>query len=125
MGQYAKAILAVVVAALGAIVVALGTGNTDFGDISAKSWLIAAVTVLGSGGMVYFTENGPAAPAIKAVGAFLTAGFGSLVIALDDDHLTRAEELTALAAAIVATGLVYQVSNKGAKTFTRADAISA
>ena len=108
--MYPKAVAAVIVAALGALVVALGTGNTDFGDIDAQTWLIAAGTVLGSGGMVWFTQNGPAAPAIKAVVAFLSAGIGSLVIALDDDVLTRAEQLTALAAAIVATGFVYQLS---------------
>lgn len=111
MGAYAKALAAIVVSALGALVVALGTGATDFGDISTQQWLIAAVTVLGSGGLVWLTENGPAAPAIKAVMAFLSAGIGSLVIALDDDVLTRAEQLTALAAAIVATGFVYQLKN--------------
>lgn len=108
--MYPKALAAVVVAALGALAVALGTGNTDFGDISGKSWLIAAIAVLGSGGMVWFTENGPAAPAVKAIVGFLTAGFGSLVIALDDDVLTRAEQVTALAAAVVATGFVYQLA---------------
>lgn len=106
--MFPKAILAVAISALGAIVVALGTGATDFGDISGKTWLVAAIAVLGSGGMVWLTQNGPAAPAIKAVVGFLTAGFGSLVIALDDDKLTRAEQVSALAAAVVATGLVYQ-----------------
>ena len=108
---YIKAIAAIVVSALGALAVALGTGNTDFGDIDGKSWLIAALAVLGSGGVVWLTENGPAAPAIKAVMAFLSAGIGSLVLALDDDVLTRAEQVTALAAAVLATGIVYQVSN--------------
>jgi hypothetical protein len=110
---YLKAIAAVVVSALGAAAVALGTGDTDFGDISTKSWLVAVLAVLGSGGIVWLTENGPAAPAIKAVMAFLSAGIGSLVLALDDDVLTRAEQLTALAAAIVASGIVYQVTNSG------------
>lgn len=114
MGTYVKALLAVVVSALGAAAVALGTGATDFDDISTKSWLVAALAVLGSGGMVWLTENGPAAPAIKAIMAFLTAGIGSIVIALDDDVLTRAEQVTALAAAIVATGFVYQATNENA-----------
>lgn len=113
MNGYVKALAAIVVSALGAIVVALGTGATDIGDISTKSWLVTALAVLGSGGMVWLTENGPGAPAIKAVMAFLSAGIGSLVLALDDDVLTRAEQLTALAAAIVATGIVYQVTNDG------------
>ena len=109
---YIKALAAVVVAALGALVVALGTGATDFGDISTKNWLIALLAVLGSGGMVWLTENGPAAPAIKAIMAFASAGIGSLVLALDDDALTRAEQLTALAAAVVASGFVYQLEDK-------------
>jgi hypothetical protein len=110
--KYAKALIAVVVSAIGAVVVALGTGKTDLGDIDTKSWLIALLAVLGSGGMVWLTENGPAAPYIKSVMAFLSAGVGSLVLALDDDQLTRAEQLTALSAAIVATGFIYQVANK-------------
>lgn len=109
---YLKAFLAVVVSAAGAITVALGTGNTDFGDISTKSWLITLLAVLGSGGLVWYTENGPAAPIIKTVIAFLTAGIGSLVVALDDDVITKAEYLTAFSAAVLATGLVYQATNK-------------
>ena len=112
---YPKALAAIVVSAVGALVVALGTGATDFDDISTQQWLIAAGVVLGSGGMVWLTENGPAAPAIKAVVAFLSAGIASLVIGLDDDILTRAEQLTAFAAAVVATGFVYQLSGKSDK----------
>lgn len=111
MSAYVKAIAATVVAALAALAVALGTGQTDFGDIDTKSWLVAALAVLGSGGIVWLTENGPAAPAIKAVMAFLSAGIASLVLALDDDVLSRAEQLTAVAAAVVATGFVYQLKN--------------
>lgn len=111
---YLKALAAIVVSAVGALVVALGTGATDFGDISTQNWLIAAVVVLGSGGMVWLTENGPAAPAVKAIMALLTAGFGSAVIALDDGTFTRAEQLTALGAAVVATGFAYQLANKPA-----------
>src|SRR4249920_504414 len=97
---YIKALAAVVVSALGAVVVALGTGATDFGDISTQQWLIAAGAVLGSGGLVWLTENGPYAPTIKAIIAFLSAGISSLVLGLDDSHLTRAEQLTALSAAV-------------------------
>lgn len=113
LAPYAKAVAAIVVSALGALTVALGTGATDFEDIDGKSWLIAAVAVLGSGGFVWFTENvqGVAGGIIKAVIAFLTAGFGSLIVALDDDELTRAEQITALAAAVSAMGFVYQLRN--------------
>lgn len=115
LGTYIKAVLAVGVSTAGALVVALGTGNTDVSDLSTQSWLIALLTVLGSGGLVYFAENGPAAPAIKAVLAFLTAGVGSLVLALDDNAISQAEWLTAFSAAVVATGLVYQFKNDDPK----------
>lgn len=111
--KYLKAFLAVVVSVAGALVVALGTGDTDFGDIDTKTWLIALLAVLGSGGVVWYAQNGPAAPAIKAVLAFLSAGVGSLVLALDDNVITTAEWLTAFSAAVVATGLVYQATNEG------------
>lgn len=110
--NYLKAFLAVVVSAAGALAVALGTGNTDIGDLDTKSWLVAALAVIGSGGVVWLTENGPAAPAIKAVMAFLSAGLGALVLALDDNHINQAEWLTAFSAAVLATGLVYQATNK-------------
>jgi hypothetical protein len=109
---YLKALAAVVVSAVGALTVALGTGATDFGDISTQQWLIAVVAVLGSGGLVWLTENGPYAQTIKALMGFLTAGVSSLVLALDDSVLTRAEQLTAFGAAVVATGFVYQLANK-------------
>lgn len=111
---YLKALTAIVVSAVGALVVALGTGATDFGDISGQQWLIAAGAVLGSGGLVWLTENGPYAPAIKAIMAFLSAGISSLVLALDDGVLSRAEQLTAFGAAVVATGFVFQLANKPA-----------
>ena len=111
---YLKAFLAIVVSAAGALVVALGTGNTDVGDLDAKTWLIAALAVLGSGGVVWLTQNGPWHTYIKTVMAFLSAGIGSLVVALDDDRITQAEWLTAFSAAVVATGFVFQATNKEA-----------
>lgn len=111
---YAKALMSIIVSAVGALVVALGTGNTDFSNIDTKTWLMTAGTVLGSGGLVWFAQNVPgvAGGTIKATLAFLSAGIGSLVIAYDDNILTRAEQLTAFSAAVVALGLVYQVTNK-------------
>lgn len=112
MGKYAKSIGATVVAVIGALVVALGTGATDFADISTQNWLVAGGAVLGSSALVWWTENGPYAPTIKAIFGFLGGGIASLVVALDDDVLTRAEQLTALGAAIVASGVVFQLKNK-------------
>lgn len=112
--MYAKALLAVAVSAVGAIVTALGPGNNSVGDVSNKNWLIAAATVLGSGGLVWFAQNiaGVVGGAIKTAIAFLSAGVASLVVALNDSMITQAEYLTAFGAAVVATGLVYQVSNR-------------
>ena len=78
--------------------------------------LVAVGAVLGSGGVVWFVENGPAHAYIKTVVAFLSAGIASLVVALGDNVISQAEFLTAFGAAVVATGLVYQISNKPAAT---------
>jgi FtsH-binding integral membrane protein len=104
-----KAVITVVFAIAGALVTALATVSTgDIGDISVQTWLIAAATVLGSGALVWWTENSKYAPTIKTIMAFLTTGIASLVVALDDNIVSQAEALTALTAAIAATGLVYQ-----------------
>lgn len=109
-----KAVVAIVVSAAGALVVALGTGNNmGLGDLDTQHWLLAIGTVLGSGGVVWLTQNGPAHPYIKASVAFLSAGVASLVVALNDSHVTQAEMLVAFVAAVSATGLVYQARNSG------------
>jgi hypothetical protein len=116
-----KALIAVAVSAAGALVVALGTGTDQtIGQLDAKHWLLAAVAVLGSGGVVWFTENGPAHAYIKAVVAFLSAGIASLVTALNDGVITQAEWLVAFSAAVAATGLVYQLSNGTAPAAAKA-----
>jgi hypothetical protein len=110
---YLKAFLAIVASAAGALVTAVGTGATDFGDIDTQTWLVAAGTVLGSGGIVWLVQNVPgvAGGAIKAAVAFLSAGIASLVVALDDRLITQTEWLTAFSTAVVATGAVYQAKN--------------
>lgn len=110
--MYAKALLAVAVSAAGAIVTALGTSpEQSFSTLSTAQWLLAIGSVLGSGGVVWFVENGAAHQYIKTVVAFLSAGIASLVVALGDNVVSQAEWLTAFSAAVVATGLVYQVKN--------------
>lgn len=108
-----KAVIAVVVSAAGALVVALGPAGNTLGDLSTQSWLIAAGTILGSGGIVWFCENiqGIAGGVIKAAVAFLSAGVASLVVALNDGVITQSEWLIAFVAAVTATGLVYQAKN--------------
>jgi len=106
-----KAAIAIAVSAAGALVVALGTGNnSSIGHLDTTHWLLAIASVLGSGGVVYFCENGPDHPYIKTVVAFLSAGIASLVTALNDNHITQSEWLVAFIAAVTATGLVYQAT---------------
>lgn len=110
---YLKAFLAVVVSAAGALVTALGTSpQQTLSGLSTATWLVAIGSVLGSGGVVWFVENGPGHTYIKTVVAFLSAGIASLVVALNDGMISQAEWLTAFGAAVVATGLVYQATNK-------------
>lgn len=109
-GKYIKPILNTIVAVGAALVVALGTGNTDIGSIDTLSWLTALGTVIGSSALVWWTQNGPAAPAIKAILAFLGAGVPALVVALDgpDRVITQAEWITAFVAGVVALSAVFQ-----------------
>ena len=109
---YAKALIAIVISAAGALVVALGPGTgQSIGNLDATHWLLAIGSVLGSGGVVWFVENGPAHAYIKAVVAFLSAGIASLVTALNDGVITQSEWIVAFVAAVTATGFVFQVKN--------------
>lgn len=113
MSNYKKALLAIGVSAVGALVTALGTSpQQSLGSLDLTHWLLAIGTVLGSGGVVWWVENGPWHTYIKTVIAFLSAGIASLVVALNDNVITQAEWLTAFSAAVVATGLVFQAKNK-------------
>lgn len=110
-----KAFVAIIISAAGALVVALGAGTGQtIGSLDTTHWLLMAGSVLGSGGIVWFVENGPAHAYIKAVVAFLSAGIASLVTALNDDVITQSEWLVAFIAAVTATGFVFQVKNSGA-----------
>jgi hypothetical protein len=118
-----KALLAVLVSAAGALITALATTSSgNIGDIDLLHWLIALGTVVGSGALVWFAENieGVAGGIIKSALSFLSAGIASLIIALDDDVISQAEWLTAFIAAVLATGLVYQVPNAIPKTKAKA-----
>jgi hypothetical protein len=112
ISQSMKAIAAIVVSAAAALTTALSGFGSDagLGDLDLKTWLIAIVAILGSGGLTWWVENvhGTAAGIIKTITAFLTAGIASLVVALDDSVITQAEWLVAFSAAALATGLVYQ-----------------
>jgi hypothetical protein len=116
LGVNGKAIVTLVIAVVGALVTALGPGNESLADLSLQTWLVAAGTVLGSSGLVWFTQNGPWHPYIKTVVAFLSAGIPSLVAALDDGVVTQGELLTAFSVAVAATGLVFQTYGPAATT---------
>ena len=111
--QSMKALAAIVISTVGAIIVALSGFGSDasIADLDWETWLIAILTILGSGGIVWYVENvkGVAGTVIKAVVGFLTAGIASLVVAIDDGLITQAEWLVALSAAALATGFVYQL----------------
>lgn len=115
----AKALVTILVSAGGALVTALGPGANSISNLDGTHWLLAVGSVLGSGGVVWFCQNGPWHEYIKTVVAFLSAGIASLVVALNDNVITQAEWIIAFTAAVTATGLVFQVSNAPRST-TRA-----
>src|SRR5262245_45632975 len=111
--EYLKALLAVLVAVLAALVTALGPGDTDFSDLDTQTWLVALGSVLASGALVAFVENVPglAGGIIKAVVGASAAAVSSLIVGLDDHVLTRTEQVTALSAFVVGLSVVYQFAN--------------
>jgi hypothetical protein len=56
MGQYAKAIYATVVAALGALAAVL-VGDVGFADVSAGQWVTVVLAGLVAGGGVFGIRN--------------------------------------------------------------------
>lgn len=121
MSDKLKAVAALVMATLGALITALGVGDdASLADLDAKTWLVAIATIVGSGALVYVVENvlGIAGGVAKAVQALMTTGIASLVVALDDGHVTQAELLTAIVVAVTASGLVYQIPGPLASTRT-------
>jgi hypothetical protein len=116
---YAKAVVAIVVSALGALTVALGTGNNSkLSSLDTKHWLLAIAAVLASGGLTALVSNlpGVAAGIAKAIVAFLSAGVASLIVALNDSHISQAEWLVAISAAVVAGAAVYEKANRPVAT---------
>lgn len=112
-GPYTKPLVAIVVSAIGAIIAVLGTGDQNLGDLDTRAWIEIIIAILASGGITWFVENTPAGPAIKSIQAALTAGFTALLAGYQDGVLTQGEALTALGAAIVASGFVYQLGDSG------------
>ena len=113
--NYGKAIVAIVVAFVGALIVATSVGDQSLGDLSTRDWAEAAGAALASGGMVWLVKNipGVAGGVAKAIAAAATAGIASYLVATGADSaggatVTSSEWLGILSVAIVATGFVYQ-----------------
>ncbi len=109
---YAKAIVALVVAVLTAIVA--GVGNGDIGDLGTYDWIKIALLVLGGTAATWFAQNvtGLAGGIIKAFLAAGTAGLTALAVGFENDNVwSQGELLTAVAASLVALTLTYQVPN--------------
>jgi acetylglutamate kinase len=117
MADKLKMVAAVVVATLAALIAALGPGDGgSLSNLDGKTWAVAILAVLTSGALVFFVSNirGVAGGIAKAVQALLSAGIASLVVALDESsaggaHITQSEWLVAISAAVVASGIVYQL----------------
>lgn len=111
MSDKLKAVAALGMATLGALITAIGPGSNSLGDLDGKTWLIAIGSIIGSASLVYVVQNvfGVAGGVAKAAQAFGTVGIASLVVALDDGVITQGEWLTAFSVAIAATGIVYQL----------------
>lgn len=103
---FAKAIAAAVAVAVTGVVSALTDGSLDLAEI-----VVVALSVLGSAGVVWYSQNGPEARYVKAVVAALSAGLASLLVALNDNVVTHEEWSIALTAAVGASGLVALVRN--------------
>lgn len=118
MSNKLKAVAALAMATLGALITAVGVGDNSLGDLDGKTWLVAAGTIIGSGALVYVVENvlGVAGGVAKAMQALGTSGIASLVVALDDGHISQGEWLTAASIAIAASGIVYQLPGPITKT---------
>jgi hypothetical protein len=113
--KYAKALITLAVSVAGALITALGTSpQQSLNGLSTLQWVTVVGSILGSSGLVWWTENVPgvAGGVIKTLVAGATAGVASVAIALNDGVISQAEWLTAFSAAAVAAAAVYQVANK-------------
>lgn len=112
MGQYVKAIAALVVSVLTAIVAAVGNGSLD--DLDGNAWVKIALVVVGGTGATWFVENVPglAGGVIKAVLGTATAALTAWTVAYENDGVvSQGEWLTIIAAALTALTAVYQLRN--------------
>ena len=121
ISDFGKALAGLLVAAAGALVVALGPGNLSLDDLSTRSWVEVLAAVLASAAGIHLISNipGVAGGIAKAVWTAATAGVGALLLAMTADSaggeaVTQAEWLGVFVVAITAAGVVYQVPEKKA-----------
>ena len=113
MGEYAKAIVALVASAAAAVAVAVGNGAID--DLDGEDWVKIALVIVGGTAATWFAQNVPGVfgGVIKAVLGASAAGLTALSVAYENDGvISQGEYLTALGATLVALTAVYQVSNE-------------
>jgi hypothetical protein len=109
----AKAVVAVVIAACGALITGLGPNGTLSG-IDTLHWMLIVGTILGSGGLTWLVSNihGVAGGIAKSIVAFLSAGLASLVVALQHGPtITQSAWIVAFSAAVAAGAAVYEQKN--------------
>lgn len=114
MGEYAKAVVALVVAAGVAVATAIGTGSVE--DLDGAGWVKVALVVLGGTAATWWAENGPAAPKVKAFLGAATAGLTAWMVAYENDQpvqyvISQGEWITIGLAVVGAFTAVYQVPN--------------
>lgn len=114
-----KAAVGLVVVAASTLVGLMTVGDLTLGDLSLKDWLTVGAAVLAAPAGVALLDNLPAGPAQVAKSAWMavTAGVGQLILYTTDDSaggatITQHEWLAVFVSAVIATGFVYQVTEK-------------
>jgi hypothetical protein len=109
--KYAKEVLALIIAAGGALVTALGTSpQQNLGHLGGFDWLKIVVAFLATGAVTGFVTNVPgiAGGIIKAFVAGAGAFCTTLITAYADSVITQGELIGAIVAAVVAISVVYE-----------------
>jgi hypothetical protein len=113
--NYAKALVGILVAFLGALVTAVTVGNLNLGDLTLHDWVEAVGAALGSGAAIWLVANIPGVMGgvAKAVWTAATAGIASFLLATMGQSaggaaVTQGEWLGLAIVVITATGFVYQ-----------------
>ncbi len=107
---WTKALVALVMAVLTALVMAVGTGSLN--DLSTLDWVKTAVLFLTGATVVGLLENVPGifGGAIKSIVGAAVAGLTGWQVAFENDHLISQGEILTIAIAVVgALSAVYQI----------------